>query len=273
MPEELRTHLRYPLDLFEVQAEQYLAYHMMDPQIFYNKEDLWQRPNNVSEGRATPIAAYYFIMTLPGEAQPEYLVMLPFTPARKDNMVGWLAGRCDGKEYGKLLCYTFPKDRLIFGPNQVEARINQNDEISPQLTLWNQHGSRVIRGNLLVLPVGDSILYVEPMYLKSENAPLPELKRIIVSYQDRIAMRSTLDEALAAVFGAGPPGAQPPAAQPPAAQPPPARPPGQAQWLRARELLDKADRQLRSSDWAGYGATMKELRKVVAEGAAATQGK
>ncbi|MCX5674311.1 MAG: UPF0182 family protein [Planctomycetota bacterium] len=285
MPEELRAHLRYPIDLFEVQAEQYLAYHMMDPQIFYNKEDLWQRPNHVFEGRASPIAAYYFIMTLPGEAQPEYLVMLPFTPARKDNMVGWLAGRCDGKEYGKLLCYTFPKDRLIFGPNQVEARINQNDEISPQLTLWNQHGSRVIRGNLLVLPVGDSILYIEPLYLKSENAPLPELKRVIASYQDRIAMRNTLDEALAAVFGAGPPSAEPPAAQPPSAQPPAAQPPsarppgpaqelpGQAQWLRARELFEKADRQLRSGDWAGYGATMKELRKVIAEGAAAAQGK
>jgi uncharacterized membrane protein (UPF0182 family) len=274
MPEDLQVHLRYPLAMFDIQAEQYLAYHMTDPQIFYNKEDLWQRPNHVSEGQTAPIAAYYFIMTLPGQTQPEYLLMLPFTPARKDNMVGWMAGRCDGKEYGKLICYQFPKDRLIFGPNQVEARINQNDQISPLMTLWNQHGSRVIRGNLLVLPVGDSILYIEPLYLKSENAPLPELKRIIVSYKDRIAMRNTLEEALTAVFSPGPPGARPAPEQPPTIKPPqPARSSVRAQWQRAQELIEKADHQLRDGDWAGYGETMKELRKVVAEGLAAPQGK
>ena len=271
IPEGLRAHLRYPLNMFEIQSEQYLAYHMTDPRIFYNKEDLWQQPNHIFEGRATPLAAYYFIMTLPGEAQPEYLLMLPFTPARKDNMTGWLAGRCDGKEYGKLLCYAFPKDRLIFGPNQVEARINQNDEISPLLTLWNQHGSRVIRGNLLVLPVADSILFVEPLYLKSENAPLPELKRVIVSYQDRIAMRSNLEDALAAVFGEGPPVPPPPMGQPPAAKPPSGTPPAPVTgtpWQRAQELFEQAERQQHEGDWAGYGATMKELRKTIAEGAA-----
>jgi len=266
MPEGLKAHLRYPLNMFEIQSEQYLAYHMTDPQIFYNKEDLWQRPNNFFDGRPTPIAAYYFIMTLPGEAQPEYLLMLPFTPARKDNMAGWLAGRCDGKEYGKLLCYTFPKDRLVFGPNQVEARINQNDEISPLFTLWNQHGSRVIRGNLLVLPVADSILFVEPLYLKSENAPLPELKRVIVSYQDRIAMRNNLEDALAAVFGEGPPAPPPPTLQPPGAHTQPA-PGTKMPWQRAQELFERAERQQREGDWAGYGTTMKELRKAIAEGA------
>jgi len=271
MPAGLREHLRYPLDMFEIQSEQYLAYHMTDPRIFYNKEDLWQRPNNVFEGRATPIAAYYFIMTLPGEAQPEYLLMLPFTPARKDNMAGWLAGLCDTKEYGKLICYTFPKDRLIFGPNQVEARINQNDEISPLFTLWNQHGSRVIRGNLLVLPVANSILFVEPLYLKSENAPLPELKRVIVSYQDRIAMRGNVEDALAAVFGEGPPTPPPPMGQPPAGKPP--APVTGTMWHRAQELYDRAERQQREGDWAGYGTTMKELHKTITEGAAQAQPK
>jgi uncharacterized membrane protein (UPF0182 family) len=274
MPAGLRAHMRYPLDMFGIQSEQYLAYHMTDPRIFYNKEDLWQRPNHVLEGQATPIAAYYFIMTLPGEAQPEYLLMLPFTPARKDNMTGWLAGRCDGKEYGKLLCYAFPKDRLLFGPNQVEARINQNDEISPLLTLWNQHGSRVIRGNLLVLPVADSILFVEPLYLKSENAPLPELKRVIVSYQERIAMRGNLEDALAAVFGEGPPAPPTPTVSPPSGKPPQAAPPATGTlWGRAQELFEKAERQQRDGDWAGYGATMQELRKAIAEGAAQAKPK
>ncbi|MCX5685824.1 MAG: UPF0182 family protein [Planctomycetota bacterium] len=278
MPAGLREHLRYPLDLFEIQSEQFLAYHMTDPQIFYNKEDLWQRPNHVFEGRATPIAAYYFIMTLPGQTLPEYLLMLPFTPARKDNLAGWLAGRCDGKEYGKLICYSFPKDRLLFGPNQVEARINQNDEISPQLTLWNQHGSRVIRGNLLVLPVADSILFVEPLYLKSENTPLPELKRVIVSYQDRLAMRGNLEDALAAVFGEGPPAPLPPTGMPPPQGKTPQPAPGPAAqgttpWQRAQQLFEKAERQQREGDWAGYGATMKELGKVITEGAAQAKPK
>ena len=211
------------------------------------------------EGHTQPIQAYYFIMTLPGEKQPEYLLMLPFTPSRKDNMVGWLAGRCDGKEYGKMLCYSFPKDHLVFGPNQVEARINQNDKISPLLTLWNQHGSRVVRGNLLVIPVGDSILYVEPLYLKSENAAIPELKRVIVSYQDRIAMDETFDGALQAVFGEGPAAPAKPAAGPPEGQT------SAALRAHAVELYEKAQQQIKSLDWAGYGATMEELGKVLRE--------
>ena len=270
MPAELRAHLRYPTGFFETQAEQYLAYHMTDPRIFYNKEDLWFRPNHVFEGQTKPIEAYYFIMSLPGQKNPEYLLMLPFTPAKKDNMVGWMAGRCDGADYGKLLCYVFPKDHLVFGPNQIEARINQNDEISPFLTLWNQHGSRVVRGNLLVIPIGDSILYVEPLYLKSENAAIPELKRVIISYLDRIAMRPTLDDALAAVFGGGTP-AQAPPTQTGVPQPTPPTPaPSPAMTLRARalELYEKAERLQRTGDWAGYGATMKELGDVLRDLAA-----
>jgi len=264
MPPALRAHLRYPNDLFEIQAEQYLAYHMTDPRIFYNKEDLWQRPNHVYEGHTQPIQAYYFIMTVPGQPQPEYILMLPFTPAGKDNMVGWLAGRCDGKEYGKLLCYTFPKDHLVFGPNQIEARINQNDQISPLLTLWNQHGSRVVRGNLIVIPAGDSIFYVEPLYLKSENAAIPELKRVIVAYQDRVAMKNTLDEALAEVFGESPPAGKPLPAKPSETPAPPSPATGPL-GARALELFEKAQKQIRDGDWAGYGATMQELGKVLRE--------
>jgi hypothetical protein len=258
MPQSVRAHLRYPNDLFEIQAQQYLAFHMTDPRIFYNKEDLWQRPRQVFEGRGQMIDAYYFIMTLPGAAGPEYILMLPFTPAKKDNMVGWMAGRSDGKEYGRLLVFTLPKDRLVFGPSQVEARINQNDQISPLLTLWNQHGSRVVRGNLLVIPVRDSMLYVEPLYLKSESSAIPELKRVIVSYQDYIAMRNTLNEALDAVFRGAPPSTTP--ATTPAA---PTGPP--AVVGRALELYDKAQRQLREGNWAGYGATVEELGKVLRE--------
>ena len=266
MPPALRPHLRYPEDLFDTQARQFLAYHMTDPRIFYNKEDLWQRPHHVTGDRRKAIDASYLIMTLPGEKQPEFILMLPFTPARKDNMVAWMAARCDGKNYGKAVVYTFPKDHLIFGPNQVEARINQNDEISPQITLWSQHGSHVVRGNLLVIPVGDSILYVQPLYLKSENAAIPELKRIIVSYQERIAMRNTLSEALEAVFGAAPAGPRTPATRPaaPPEQPPPA-PPDTPLKKRALELFDKAMQQQRDGDWAGYGTTNAELGKVLKE--------
>ena len=271
MPEPLKAHLRYPNDLFEIQAEQYLAYHMTDPQIFYNKEDLWQRPRHIFDGQTEALEAYYFIMNLPEEKRPEYLLMLPFTPAKKDNMVGWMAGRCDGESYGKLLVYTFPKDHLIFGPNQVEARINQNDEISPQLSLWNQHGSRVVRGNLMVIPVGNSILYVEPLYLKSENAAIPELKRIIVSYQDRIAMRNTLDEALAAVFGSGPAAPKPTEVTATEAPPAPAAPSPNA--TRALELYKKAQQEMRKGDWAAYGTTIEELGKVLEKMSAEAQKK
>jgi uncharacterized protein len=260
MPDGLRAHLRYPNDLFEIQADQYLAYHMTDPQIFYNKEDLWQRPRHLAGDTMQYIPAYYFIMTLPGAEKPEFLLMLPFTPAKKDNMVGWMAGRCDGADYGKRLVYTFPKDRLVFGPNQVEARINQNDRISPLLTLWNQHGSRVVRGNLLVIPVGNSILYVEPLYLKSEQAAIPELKRVIVSYQDRVAMENTLDEAMAAVFNKTPSSSDP---LTPIQFVPPITPAAASLRQRALDLFDRGQQELRNGKWAEYGATQEELRKVL----------
>ena len=255
MPESLRAHLRYPIDLLDIQAYQYLTYHMTDPRVFYNREDLWQRPSEQYGSHTLPVKAYYIIMTLPGETEPEYLLMLPFTPRGKDNMVGWMAGRCDGKQYGKLLVYQFPKDRLVLGPKQIEANIDKNDAISQQITLWGQVGSRVIRGNLLVIPVRDAILYVEPLYLDSEQTRFPELKRVIVASKDRVAMRETLDEALAAVFGAAPPAK--PVAKPPEAPAP------SADGRQAHELFEKAQQQLRQGDWAAYGKTMEALGQLL----------
>ena len=256
MPESLRAHLRYPIDLLDIQAGQYLTYHMTDPRVFYNREDLWQRPSEQYGGQTLSVKAYYIIMTLPGETEPEYLLMLPFTPRGKDNMVGWMAGRCDGEQYGKLLVYQFPKDRLVLGPRQIEANIDKNDAISQQITLWGQKGSRVIRGNLLVIPIRDAVLYVEPLYLDSEQTRFPELKRVIVASKDRVAMRETLDEALAAVFGAAPTPGKP-------TTPPPDTVAPSAQGKRAHELFEKAQQQLRQGDWAAYGKTMQELGRLL----------
>ncbi|MDO8674258.1 MAG: UPF0182 family protein [Dehalococcoidia bacterium] len=197
MPASLRGHLRYPEGLFSVQAEMYRTYHMQDPQVFYNREDLWSIPVS---GAAKPFEPYYIIMRLPGEAKAEFMLIVPYAPSNKDNMITWLAARSDGPNYGKLLAYRFPKDKLVYGPNQIEARINQDPTISQQLTLWNQMGSRVIRGNLLIVPIEDSLLYVEPIYLQAETSHLPELKRVIVASGPRIAMEPTLAESLNKVF-------------------------------------------------------------------------
>ncbi len=282
MPAGLRRHLRYPVDLFETQAAVYMRYHMTDPTVFYNKEDLWERPmefnwsSRQGQNAPTPVVSYYVIMTLPGETEPEYLLMLPFSPRAKNNMVGWMAGRCDGEQYGKLLVFQFPKDRLIQGPSQVEARIDKTDAISQQLTLWDQMGSRVGRGNLLVIPVAGSVLYVEPLYLDSEQTPFPELKRVIVATKDAIAMRPTLAEALAAVFGQAAP--SPPTEVPPGTtyQPPAEGTPQAVGTLiqRASQLFEEALRAQRAGDWATYGRAMDELGTVIRqiEGAASPDG-
>ncbi len=266
MPAALRRHLRYPIGLFNIQADRYMLYHMTDPKVFYNKEDLWERPQELywSAGRnqnlTIPVASYYVIMTLPGEPNPEYVLMLPFTPLGKKNMVGWMAGRCDGEHYGKLRVYRFPKDRPFQGPQLVEARIDKSETISQQITLWDQMGSRVIRGNLLVYPIGNSVLYVEPLYLDSEQTPFPELKRVIVATKERMVMRETLAEALAALFGEGP--EAPPLETPPTERPP--VPETLAELAaRAQALFEEALRQQREGDWAGYGKTMRELGTVI----------
>src|SRR5215469_8723604 len=207
MPQDLRRHVRYTEDLFLIQAQLYRAYHMNAPEVFYNREDLWQFPRVPNElddsGNATTanrMAPYYINMRLPGEARTEFVLMLPMAPSNRENMIAWLAARCDPEDYGKLLVYTFPKERLVYGPYQVEALINQNTEVSQQFTLWNQAGSRVIRGNLLVVPINNSILYVTPVYLRAQSGSMPELKRVIAVYGDRVVMEDTLGGALAALF-------------------------------------------------------------------------
>ncbi|MCA9959626.1 MAG: UPF0182 family protein, partial [Anaerolineales bacterium] len=200
MPEGLQTHLRYPVDLFNVQAQQYLTYHMQDVRVFYNQEDLRAIPNEILDGEQIRMEPYYVILPLPGEDEPEFLLIQPFTPANKPNMVSWIAARNDPPYYGQLVEYELPKQELVFGPIQVEGRIDQEPEISQQFSLWDQRGSSVIRGNLIVIPVNDSFLYVEPVYLQSDTSALPELKRVIVATNTRIAMRETLDEALLALI-------------------------------------------------------------------------
>lgn len=196
MPEDLRNHIRYPSDLFRIQTHIYATYHMDRPQVFYNKEDQWEIPE--IDGQI--MKPYYTIMKLPGEDREEYILMLPYTPRGKSNLSAWMVARSDGEQYGKLDVYTFPKQKLVFGPSQMVARINQNAEISRQISLWDQRGSSVIQGTLLVIPIEESLVYVRPLYLKADAGKIPELKRVIVGYEDNIAMERTLDEALEKIF-------------------------------------------------------------------------
>lgn len=200
MCEDERAHIRYPVDFFEIQAHIYSTFHMDDTKTFYNREDVWEIPKEILEDEKIQMEPYYVILTLPGNENPEFLLMLPFTPKGRDNIIAWLAARCDGN-YGELKLYEFPKGQLVYGPMQIEARIDQNAEISKLFTLWGQVGSKVIRGNLLVIPIENSILYIEPVYLRAVNAQIPELRGVIVVYRDMLAMRPTLDEALTSVFG------------------------------------------------------------------------
>ena len=234
MPEDLRSHIRYPTDLFRIQTFIYATYHMKRPQVFYNKEDQWEIPE--IDGQI--MQPYYTIMKLPGEDHEEYILMLPYTPRGKSNLSAWMVARSDGEQYGKLDVYTFPKQKLVFGPNQIVARINQDAEISRQISLWDQRGSSVIQGTLLVIPVEESLLYVRPLYLKADAGKIPELKRVIVSYEDSIAMERTLDEALGKIFTglAREPGEEP-APQVAGAQAPVLSAPGKEQKL----VLSKFD--------------------------------
>jgi uncharacterized membrane protein (UPF0182 family) len=204
LPEGLQSHIRYPEDLFRVQTQQYLTYHMADERVFYNKEDLWEIPLEIFDGAEQEIEPYYVYMPLSGEAASEYLLIQPYTPSGKNNMVAWVAARNDVPHYGELIVYKLPKQELVFGPIQVEGRIDQEPTISEQFSLWNQRGSRVIRGNLLVIPLNNSFLYVEPVYLLSDTSALPELKRVIVASDTRIAMGTTLAEALSGLMEGAP---------------------------------------------------------------------
>ncbi|MDX2273461.1 MAG: UPF0182 family protein [Cyanobacteriota bacterium] len=204
MPDDLKNHLRYPQDLFRIQTQQYATYHMVDPQIFYNREDLWQIPNQYRHEKLQPMQPQYLILTLPelpnAQNEPEFVLLSQFTPFSKQNMIAWMAARCDGEHYGQLVVYEFSRQRLIYGPEQVEARINQNPEISEQISLWSEHGSRVNYGTLLVIPIQNALLYIQPLFLEAERDRLPQLTRILAAYEERITMQSTLNQVLEKLF-------------------------------------------------------------------------
>ncbi|HHY37957.1 MAG TPA: UPF0182 family protein [Clostridia bacterium] len=260
MPADIRAQMRYPEDLFNVQAQIYATYHMKDPQVFYNKEDLWQIPEQVSAGTKERMQAFYVVMNLPGETEPEYILMLPLVPKGKQNMIAWMAARMDGAKYGEIVVFKFPKEKMVYGPMQVEARIDQDPEISQRLTLWGQVGSSVIRGNLLVLPIEDSVIYIEPLYLQARDNKLPEFKRVIGVYDDKVMMEESLDRLLARMFGAKP-------EITPAPRAVTERP---VEEKVSEDLIDEALRLYRlaqdriaAGDWAGYGEAIRELGKVL----------
>src|SRR6202166_543678 len=230
--------------------------------VFYNREDLWQFPRQPGGDGISMMTPYYIIMRLPGEPQAEFFLMLPMVPSRRDNMIAWLAARCDAPDYGKLIVYEFPKEKLVYGPFQIEARINQNTDISQQLTLWNQMGSRVIRGaNLLVIPIENSILYVSPLYLRAEHGHLPELKRVIAAYGEHVVMKKTLAEALAALFIE--PGAAPAALS--AAEGMSRTNPASSPAQEALDRYNQAVERLKAGDWKGFGTQFDDLRDLLEE--------
>jgi Uncharacterized conserved protein len=258
MPADLKRHLRYPQDLFEVQVRMLGTYHITSPQVFYNREDVWTRPSEKYAGKAITMEPYYVLIRLPGEADLQFFLMTPVTPVHRDNMIAWIAGRSDFPDYGHLLLFKLPKEQLILGPIQIEAMIDQDTAISQRLSLWDQRGSRVIRGNLLVIPIDGSFLYVEPVYLEAEGAQIPQLKRIIVSDGKRVAMEPTLAGAIEAVFGPQPVAADiigEGARETPTGQ-------GE-QWMAAREALSAAQKALENGDWQDFGAQMEKLQHLL----------
>ena len=260
MPEDLRAHIRYPQDLFGIQARMYTAFHMLDPQVFYNKEDLWTIPARKAEGREAEMDPYYTIMRLPGERREEFVLLLPFTPVRRDNMIAWFAARSDPPTYGKLLLFGFPKGKLVFGPRQIEARVDQDAFISQQITLWSQAGSQVIRGNLLAIPIEGSLLYVQPLYLAAERGRLPELKRVIAAFGNRITMEETLESSLQRLFGS--PAVARDAAPAPAGTPAAAGGPGEPTQRLAAEALQhftRAREHFGKGNWAGFAEELRRL--------------
>ena len=285
MPASLRAHLRYPEDLFLAQVSQYRTYHIKDAGALYNKEDIWNIPNELVGSSESPVAPYYVIMRIPGEPKEEFALILPLTPARRANTIAWVAARSDGANYGKLLAFRFPTDSLVFGPRQVESRIDQDPVISAQFSLWNQSGSRVIRGNLLMIPIGGGNLFLEPIYLQAETSQLPELKRVVVVNGNRIAMEPTLQRSLEVIFGivppssvsasdtptAGAPGVSPtvtPAAgrtPVPTATPGPAGAPASVTQLArdADAAYQRAQDALRRGDFATYGSEIQRVQDLI----------
>jgi len=275
MPADLRSHVRYPEGIFQIQSSVYATYHMTNPAVFYNKEDQWEVPAVDSGGETRRMEPYYTMMKLPGETDAEFIQMLPFTPRRRDNLASWMVARSDGEHYGKLQVFQFPKQTLVFGPQQVVARINQDQVISPQITLWSQQGSQVIQGTLMVIPIEQSLIYVRPLYLRAQAGRIPELTRVIVAYQNRIVMERTLDEAIARLFGdsdrppraVAPPAAGTPAATDTAATAAPAAGTPAGEWDRmaseARSTYQRALDAQRAGDWAKYGEEIRRLGELL----------
>jgi uncharacterized membrane protein (UPF0182 family) len=282
MPEGLRARMRYPRSIFALQAAMFSTFHMRNPSVFYNKEDQWEVPALDSGGRAERMEPYYTVMKLPDQPRAEFIQMLPFTPRGKDNLAAWMVARSDGPHYGKLLVFQFPKQTVVYGPRQVVARINQDQVISPQITLWNQQGSEVIQGTLLVIPIGESLVYVRPLYLRASGGRIAELKRVIVAYQSQIVMEETLEAAIQRIFR---PGARDRAALPPAlpaapgspsASPSPSAMPAASSDLaalaaEARLHYEQAIEAQRAGDWARYGEEIKKLGEILERMDAARQ--
>ena len=264
MPEDLRTRLRYPTGIFALQAAMFATFHMTNPATFYNREDQWDVASLEQGAGAVPMTPYYTIMKLPGEKAPEYIQMLPYTPRQKDNLAAWMVARSDGDNYGQLVVFQLPKQTVIFGPRQIAARISQDQVIAPQITLWNQQGSEVIPGALLVIPIEESLVYIRPMYLRAANGRIPELKRVVVAYQNRIVMEETLDDALARLFPAG--GARV-APRAPAAPVRPAQPSVSSALAelatQAQQHYERALRAQREGEWAQYGEEIRQLGEVL----------
>lgn len=268
LPAGLRAHLRYGYEIFRARAHLFATYHMRDPEVFYNQEDRWEIP---STGVRT-MEPYYVVMRMPGETEPEFVLMLPFTPASRDNLAAWMAARSDGDRYGSLVAFRFPKDRLVYGPAQISARIEQDEVISPQITLWSQQGSEALRGDPMVIPIGESPIFVQPLYLRASSGRIPELKRIIVGYESRIAMAPSLAEALAEVFdgargpetsdsgGAIPPGGPSDGSPAPADEGPDAFAARfQEMALEARRAWERSQDAVRAGDWATYGREQERM--------------
>jgi len=261
MDEMLREHWRYPEQLFLIQADIYAAYHMQDPRVLYNQEDLWQTPTEVRDTGETWMTPYYVIMRLPGEQAPEFMMIRPYVPAGKQNMIAWLYADSDGADYGQLGVYKFSKEALVYGPIQVEARIDQDPYISQQLTLWNQRGSSVIRGNLIVIPIDGTLLYIEPLYLQAESGRLPELKRVLVAHGNRVAMADDLATGLEQVLGGAPATTT---VEPPPTDLAALSRSAQAHYEAAQECLQRGD-------WACYGAELEALARDLEALVAATE--
>ncbi len=256
MRPDLRRHIRYPHTLFFLQAQLFGAYHMRNSRVFYNQEDLWEIPRSLKNEKRY-MRPYYTIMKLPGEKKAEFILMIPFNPARKHNLAAWMCVRCDPEHYGQMLVYRFPKQKLVYGPQQIESRINQDPEISRQLSLWDQRGSRVILGTLLIIPIEGNLLYIQPLYLKAESGQIPELKRVIVAYENEIRMGRTLEQALEAIFGEAieevlPQGPKPKITAPPSLQ-------------KVLEIYHLAVEALRQGDLEAFGRAWRELGKAIGE--------